>query len=98
MAYAEKLSAGNEQWAKALTTFLGGVITCMHDERCLLSLPDGNNPPDESVLFEFILAKEDERFILVTQLYRGRAGFVYGIRWRKTLRGGEVVALIPDIR
>lgn len=98
MAYAEKLSAGNEEWAKALTTFLGGVITCKHEERCLLSLPDGNNPPDESVLFKFILAKEDERFSLVTQMVYGRSGFVYGIRWRETLSGGEVIAIFPDIR
>lgn len=97
MAHAEKLSTGNEEWRKTLTTFPGGIITCKDEERCLLSLPDGKNPPDESLLFELILVKDDERFILVTQLYRGRSGFVYGVRWRENDGGGEVVSIFPDL-
>ena len=98
MADAQKLSAQDDEWLKALTTFPGGVIACEDEERCLLSLPDGKNPPDESVLFELIAAQGDERFVLVTQMYRGQAGFVYGIRWRETEGGGEVISIFPDLR
>lgn len=98
MAHAAKLSAETQEWRQALTTFPGGVITCKDEERCILALPDGKKPPDESLLFEVILAQGDERFILVTQLYRGQAGFVYGIRWRDTEAGGEVLDFFPQLR
>jgi hypothetical protein len=97
MANAVDLSARNEEWMKALTAFSGGVITRWDDERFRLSLPDGNDPPDESLLVELMLVTGDERFIEVTQLFRGRSGFVYGIRWRETEIGGEVLEIFPDI-
>ena len=97
MGYAEMLSAGSQNWSQTLMRFPGGEIACKDEERCLLSLPDGKNPPDESLLFELILVKDDERFILVTQLYRGRSGFVYGVRRRENDGGGEVVSIFPDL-
>jgi hypothetical protein len=97
MAYADRLSSGNDEWRKTLTTFSGGDITCKDEERCLLALPDGKNPPDESVAFELILADGIGRFIEVTQMYQGRAGFVYGIHWHEAPSSGEVVAIFPDI-
>ncbi|EEW25694.1 hypothetical protein [Rhodobacter ferrooxidans] len=97
MAHSEELSAGNDEWRKTLTTFAAGVITCKDEDRCLLALPDGKRPPDESLLFDLILAKDDARFILVTQLFQGRAGFVYGVRWRETAGGGEVISMFPEM-
>lgn len=98
MANADRLSAADEKWRQTLTAFPGGVIICKDEERCLLALPDGKKPPDESVLFELILAKDDERYILVTQLHGGQAGFVYGVQWRETNAGSEVVAIFPKLR
>ncbi len=97
MEYASALEATSDEWLKALTTFPGGVLTCKDGERCLLALPDGNNPPDDSVEFELVLAQRDERFIRVTQLFRGQSGYIYAIRWRESPSGGEVVAIFPDV-
>ena len=97
MANAARLAAADDEWLKTLTTFPGGVITCRNEEHCLLSLPDGKNPPDESLSFEFILAKDDERFVRVTQMYQGRVDFIYGVRWRETGGGGEVISMFPEL-
>ena len=98
MANSIRLAASDEEWSKALIRFPGGEIACKDAWRCIFSRPDGNNPPDYSLGFELILAAGHERFIEVTQMYEGRAGFIYGIRWRDTPAGGEVVAIFPDIR
>jgi hypothetical protein len=98
MDHASGLEATGDEWLKALTTFPGGVLNCKDGERCLLALPDGNNPPDDSVEFELVLAQGDERFVRVTQLFRGQSGYIYGIHWRQTPGGsGEVVAIFPDL-
>jgi hypothetical protein len=97
MAYAEGLTAWNEKWEKVLMTFPGGDITCSEDLRCLLVLPDGRDPPERSLEFDLLTAMGDERFIQVTQMVYGRAGFVYGVRWRETEDGGQVVSIFPDI-
>ncbi len=97
MGNAERLSAENEEWAKALMDFTGGEISCKDNERCRLSLPDGESPPEQSVDFQLIMATGDERFILVTQMVYGRSGFVYGVLWRDTGDGGEVIRIFPDL-
>lgn len=97
MGNAERLSAENEEWAKALMDFTGGEISCKDKERCRLSLPDGESPPEQSVDFELIMATGHERFIMVTQMVYGRSGFVYGVRWRDSQSGGEVVSIFPDL-
>lgn len=79
MENAERLSAGDELWRQTLTSFPGGDITCKDAERCRLSLPDGRNPPEQSLEFDLILAMADERLIRVVQMVYGRAGFVYGV-------------------
>jgi len=96
MANAEKLSADDEDWSQTLVTFSGGEITCTDQERCRMSLLDGKNPPERSVDFELIMATSNERFILVTQVIYGRSGFVYGVRWRESQDGGEVISIFPD--
>ncbi|WP_124088502.1 hypothetical protein [Pseudogemmobacter humi] len=96
MANAQMLAAEDEDWSQTLVTFSGGEITCTDQERCRLSLPDGKDPPEQSVDFELILATGDERFILVTQAIYGRSGFVYGVRWREHQDGGEVISIFPD--
>lgn len=96
MAYAERLSVEDEEWAKALTTLAGGRITCKDRERCQLSAPDGSDWAGDSVLFDLALVHGDERFVEVTQQHRGRAGFVYGVRWRD--RAGRVVEIFPQLR
>ena len=95
MANGEKLSTEDEEWAKTLMDFSGGEVDCGDIERCRLSLPDGRNPPEQSLDFELIMAVGDDRFILVTQMVYGRSGFVYGVRWRAYLAGGEVVDFYP---
>lgn len=96
MANAERLSVDREDWSRTLVTFSGGEIACTDHERCRLSLLDGKNPPEQSVDFELIMATSDERFILVTQVIYGRSGFVYGVRWRESKDGGEVISIFPD--
>lgn len=97
MAYASALSAGNEEWMKTLTPFSGGEIKCRDAWTCLLSLPNGKDWPDESAYFHMLMVTEDEKFILVSQAYQGRVGFVYGVRWRETVGAGPVVSIFPDI-
>lgn len=97
MGNAERLSAENEEWAKTLMDFTGGEISCKDKERCRLSLPDGESPPEQSVDFQLIMAKGNERFILVTQMVYGRSGFVYGVLWRAAGDGGQVVKIFPDL-
>jgi hypothetical protein len=96
MANAQMLAAEDEAWSQTLVTFSGGEITCTDLERCRLSLLDGKDPPEQSVDFDLILATGDERFILVTQAIYGRSGFVYGVRWRESQDGGEVISIFPD--
>lgn len=96
MANAERLSIANEHWAQTLITFSGGEISCSDQERCLIFLPDGRNPPEQSLGFDLIVAANDERFILVTQVIYGRSGFVYGVRWRESRDGGGVISIFPD--
>lgn len=97
MGYAEMLSAGSQNWSQTLMTFPGGEIACKDEWRCRLSLPDGRNPPERSLDFDLIMAIGDERFVMVTQMVHGRSGFVYGVRWRATKGGGEVVSIFPDL-
>ena len=98
MENAERLSAGDDLWRQTLTSFPGGDITCKDAERCRLSLPDGRNPPEQSLEFDLILAMADERFIRVVQMVYGRAGFVYGVHWHDTGDGGAVISIFPDLR
>jgi hypothetical protein len=96
IAYAEKLSADDEEWAKVLMAFPGGEIACKDDERCRLSLQDGRNPPEQSLDFDLIMTTQDEWFIIVTQMVYGRSGFVYGVTWREAAGKGEVVSIFPN--
>ncbi len=98
MLNSERLSAGDQEWAKALTTFDGGSISCKDRARCTLAAPDDGEWAKESVLFDLVLVDGDDRFIEVTQQYEGRAGFVYGVRWRITAGGGEVTAVFPELK
>ncbi|WP_284164200.1 hypothetical protein [Frigidibacter sp. SD6-1] len=98
MANARNLSAANEDWAKTLLDFSDGEIACRDKERCRLERPDGKKPPEQSVGFELVLARGDERFIRVIQMIYGRSGFVYGVRWREAGGGGEVVAVFPELQ
>lgn len=97
MANAAALSAESEEWAKTLMDFPGGDIICRDALQCRLSLPDGRNPPEQSLNFDLILAAGDFRFIKVTQLVYGRSGFVYGVEWQGTDTDGKVVAIFPEL-
>lgn len=98
MANAARLSAEDEDWAKTLVVFPGGEIACKDRDRLGLSLPDGKSPPEQSVDFDMIMATGDKRFLLVTQMVYGRSGFVYGVLWRETEGGGEVISIFPDLQ
>lgn len=95
--YVAKLEESDEDWARLLMSFPGGVTVCSTMWRCNLSLPDGIYPPEQALDLSLILATRDERFVKVTQLVYGRSGVVYGIRWRSGVGDGEVVAIFPDI-
>lgn len=97
MANAERLSATGGDWLKTLTVFSGGTIECWDAERCTLSLPDAKEIPDYELYFYLIPAQGDERVVMVVQSYDGRSEFVYGVRWRETASGGEVVDIFPDM-
>lgn len=97
MAKAAELSASSEEWDKTLMDFSGGEIQCADGLRCRLSRPDGQNPPEQSLEFEMILASGDSQFIKVTQMVYGRSGFVYGVEWQSTDTGGKVAAIFPDL-
>ncbi len=96
IAHAESLSAEDEEWAKVLMAFPGGEIACRDGERCRLSLQDGRNPPEQSLNFELIMATQEMRAIIVTQMVYGRSGFVYGVMWREEAGKGEVASIFPD--
>lgn len=98
MDHAERLSAGDEEWAKALLTFSGATIACKDPERCTLSAPEGSEWADYALQFELLAVRGEERFVEVAQLYLGRAGFIYGVLWCETESGGAVVAMFPDVR
>ncbi len=98
MANAEKLSAEDEEWAKTLVVFPGGEIECRDRERCELSAPEGGEWSNYSMYMNLILIHDDEWFIEVAPAYRGQVSFVYGVLWRETEGGGEVISIFPDLR
>lgn len=91
MAHTKRISAQNSEWAKALIDFPGGEITCKDAWRCRLDMPDGQSPPEQSIFVDLIFATGSDRFIVVFPMVYGRASFAYGVRWRETESGGEVV-------
>lgn len=95
MRYSQKLSIGSEKWSKVLLDFSGGETVCKTLWRCRLSRPDGRSPPEQSVDFELIFANGSDRYIRVTQMIHGRSGFVYGVRWVESEKGGEVMSIFP---
>lgn len=80
MGYLRQMSMTNEVWKRTFMSFRGGEITCANPWRCTLELPDGRNPPGQSLDFKLLMAAGSERFIAVTQIVSGRSGFVYGVR------------------
>lgn len=98
MATAEKLSVESDDWGKTLFTFGGGTITCKDKERCELSSPVGGEWANYSLYLDVILVHGNDWFIEVAQAYRGRVSFVYGVLWRETEGGGEVISIFPDLK
>lgn len=96
IAHAKRLSDKDEEWAKVLMTFSGGEIACRDNEWCRLSRLDGRNPPEQSLDFQLIIATQDIRFIIVTQMVYGMSGFVYGMMWREAGTTAEVVSIFPS--
>lgn len=96
IAYAKGLSDKDAEWAKVLMTFSGGEIACRDNEWCRLSRLDGRNPPEQSLDFQLIIATQDIRFIIITQMVYGKSGFVYGVMWREASATAEVVSIFPN--
>lgn len=96
IAHAKRLSDKDAEWAKVLMTFSGGEIACRDDKWCRLSRLDGRNPPEQSLDFQLIIATQDIRFIIVTQMVYGMSGFVYGVMWREAGTTAEVVSIFPS--
>ena len=90
MDLAASLTASDPEWGKVLLDFPGGEIFCKTPQRCVLSLPDGKNPPEQSLLFRLMMATGQTQFVEVTQMIHGRSQFVYAVRWHQTAKGGYV--------
>ena len=86
MDLAARLTANDPEWGKILLDFAGGEIFCKTPQRCVLSLPDGKNPPEQSLM----MATGQTQFVEVTQMIHGRSQFVYAVRWHPTAKGGYV--------
>lgn len=91
MAHAQRISAQNSEWAKALIDFPGGEITCKDEWRCRLDRPDGQSPPEQSLFLDLLFVIGNDTFIEVLPMVYRKASFAYGVRWRQTESGGEVV-------
>jgi len=91
----ESLSDAN---LKTFLSFAEGEITCRNVWQCRLVRPDEpehtDDIPEQMVDYEFILATGDMRFVMVTQMIYGRAGFVYGV----LMEAGRVVKVFPVLK
>ncbi len=97
MDHLNMLSERSEDWGKTLLVFPGYLAKCGGDEMCGAFWPEGSDLSDYRVGLDLILADGNDRFIRVSQSYDGRVDWVFGVRWRKTDTGGEVVEVFPDI-
>jgi hypothetical protein len=95
MRYVTRLESLSDANFKTFLSFPEGAITCRNVWQCRLVRPDEaehtNDIPEQMVGYELIFAIGDTRFVMVTQMIYGRAGFMYGVR----LEGGEVVEVFP---
>lgn len=97
MDHLNMLSDRSEDWGKTLLVFPGSSAKCASGEMCGAFWPDGSDLSDYRVGFDLMLVDGDDRFLRVSQSYHGRIDWVFGVRWRKTDTGGEVVEVFPDI-
>lgn len=91
------LADHSEDWRKTLLVFHGYSVRCWEEEQCAAFWPEGSDLSDYHLYFSLILADGDDRAIRVAQSYDGRVDWVFGVRWRKTDTGGEVIEVFPDI-
>jgi hypothetical protein len=97
MVHLNQLADRSEDWRKTLLVFHGSSVRCRDDEECAAFWPEGSDLSDYEVSFRLILADGNDRAIKVAQSYDGRVDWVFGVRWRKTATGGEVVDIFPDL-
>lgn len=92
-----ELSESNVAFGKALLMFPDYLVHCRNEERCEITWPDNSGLSGYWGEFRLLLADGEERFIQASSSYLGRHDFVFGVRWRNTDTGGEVVEVFPDI-
>jgi hypothetical protein len=97
IGHLELMSARDDRWQRTFNSFSGGVLTCKNPWRCLLERPDGQNPPEQSLEFDMIMAAEGDRFIAVTQIVHGRSNFVYGVNLAGIQSERPVVSVYFDM-
>ncbi len=95
MRHVTRLESLSDANFKAFLSFPEGAITCRTMRRCRLVRPDepehSGDSPERMVDYDLILATGNTRFVMVTQMIYGRAGFVYGVR----MEAGRVVEVFP---
>ena len=95
MRHVTRLESLSDANFKAFLSFPEGAITCRTMWRCRLVRPDepehSGDSPEQMVDYDLILATGNTRFVMVTQMIYGRAGFVYGVR----MEAGRVVEVFP---
>jgi hypothetical protein len=95
MRHAMRLQSESDANLKAFLGFAEGAIACRNAWRCRLVRPDEpehtSDSPEQMVDYDLILATGNTRFVMVTQMIYGRAGFVYGVR----MEAGRVAEVFP---
>lgn len=86
-------SAADNEWLKTFTAFPGGDLTCKTPWLCTLTLPDGNDYPEQYLYIDLILAYENQRFLEVTEAVHGSPRFVCGVEMDVGETAPKVISL-----
>lgn len=96
IAGIKKIGRENTELGRVLFTFSGGAVTCKEKEICVLTSPPHGEWANYSIYLELLIVHNDNWFIEVSQEYKNRVGFIYGVHFRKSESVGEVITVFPD--
>lgn len=97
LAQAEPPSDENDKWKKIASEPSAKTFFWRNPDNLTLSSEGGWKSPDGNFEFHLLVADGDNRIVEVTHSVRGHRTRVYGVRWRKTATGGEVIDIFPDL-
>ena len=97
LAQAEPPSDENDKWKKIASEPSAKTFFWRDPDNLTLSSEGGWKSPDGNFEFHLLVADGDDRIVEVTHSVKGHRTRVYGVRWRKTATGGEVVDIFPDL-